>query len=160
MANRNVWIGIGIVIIAVVVAAGVYVYSNQMTSPHMTPLRNVTLYEGDQVVGGSVQGVFGLTENSMTSPGPTLNLTVGDVVNITVYNVGSIPHNWAIVDAKSNDGQVTFNAHVATGNYPLTPGSSASDIFEVTQAGNYYYISQVTGDLDSGMWGNVVVSGY
>lgn len=158
MASRNMWIGIGIVIIVVVVAAGIYVYFTQMTSPNLTPTKFVTLYEGDQVVNGNVQYLFGSSQSSLTSPGPTLNFKVGDVVSITVYNVGTISHDWAIVNAKSDTAQVMFGAQVGSASNPIAPGSSGTDVFKVTQAGNFYYLCQVPGHVDLGMWGNVVVS--
>ena len=164
MANRNLWIGTGVIVIVIVIAAGIYVYLNQSMSPGLTPTEYVTLYEGDQVVSGGVQGVIGFNQSSMTSPGPTLNFTVGDVVSVTVYNVGTTPHNWAIVNVLSdtselNDtAQVMFNAQVASGSDPILPGLSETDVFQVTQAGTFFYVCQVPGDVDSGMWGNVVVS--
>lgn len=158
MANRNLWIGIGAIIIVIIVAAGLYVYFTQMTSPGLTPTKYVTLYEGDQTVSGNVQYVFGLSQSSMTSPGPTLNFTVGDVVSITVNNVGTMPHNWAIVNAKSSTATVMFGAQIASGSNPITQGSSGTVVFKVTQAGSFYYICQVPGHVALGMWGNVVVS--
>lgn len=157
MASRNMWIGISIVIIVVVLAAGIYVYI-QMTQPNLTPNKYVTLYEADVLVNGNVQYVFGLSQSTMTSPGPTLNFVVGDVVNITVHNVGTTSHNWAIVNAKSDTAQVMFNAQVASASNPVAPGSSGTAVFKVTQAGNFFYICQVPGHVDVGMWGNVVVT--
>lgn len=158
MANRNLWIGIGVIIIVIIVAAGLYVYFTQNTGPGLTPNKYVTLYEGDKVVNGNAQYVFGLSQSSMTSPGPTLNFTVGDVVSITVNNVGTMPHNWALVDAKSTTANVLFTAQIASGSNPIAQGSSGTVVFKVTQAGNFFYICQVPGHVALGMWGNVVVS--
>ncbi len=159
MASRNVWITVAIVIIVIIVGAGVYYIMTQTPpSSSQTPTKTITLYEGDRVVNGSLQYVFGFSQDSMTSPGPTLNFNVDDIVNITVYNVGTIPHSWAIVNAKSDTATVLFNAHVGSGDNPLAPGSHGSDVFQVTAAGNYYYVCQVPGHIDVGMWGNVIVT--
>ncbi len=158
MASRNVWIGVAVVIIVIIVAAGVYYITQMPPSSSQTPTKTITLYESDTVVNGSIQGIFGFTQNSMTSPGPTLNFTVGDVVKITVYNVGTIPHNWAITNAKSDTAPLVFDAHVGSGSDPIAPGTSGTDTFTVNQAGNYYYMCQVPGHVDLGMWGNVVVT--
>jgi len=158
MASRNLWIGVAIVIVIVIAGAGIYYYISTVAPTTPTPTRTITLYEGERVVGTSVQGVFGLDQGNMTSPGPTLNFKVGDTVKITVYNVGTTSHNWAIVNAKSDSAQVMFDAQVAAGGNPLAPGSSGTDTFTVNQAGNFYYICQVPGHIEVGMWGNVVVS--
>lgn len=158
MASRNAWIaGAAVVIVIIIIVASVY-FVMTMQQPTPTPTKSMTLYEADRTVSGGVQGVFGFNQSSMTSPGPTLNFKVGDVINMTVYNVGTIAHNWAIVSSKNSTATVLFNAHVGTGDSPIAPESHGNDIFTVTQAGNFFYICQVPGHVDLGMWGSVVVT--
>ncbi len=61
-----------------------------------TPTVNILLYEGE--ISSNRYG-FGYSPNTLTSPGPTLRFKTSDVVNITVVNVGKIPHAFAITTA-------------------------------------------------------------
>jgi hypothetical protein len=68
-----------------------------------------------------------------------------------------MPHNFAIVNAKSSTATVLWSAQVGSLSNPVNQGSSGSVTFTVGSAGNYYYICQVDGHVALGMWGNVVV---
>ncbi|HML01976.1 MAG TPA: cupredoxin domain-containing protein [Candidatus Bathyarchaeia archaeon] len=118
---------------------------------------NIVLYAGE--VNATAYG-FGNSSSSITSPGPSLTFKVNDVVNMTLHNVGTMGHNWALVTQKV-DGSTSLafpNAQIASGSSPVQPGDTASTIFVVTQAGNYYYICQVDAHVTLGMWGNVTVT--
>lgn len=156
MPSRNVWIAVAVIVIVVVAGVGVYYWWTLQQQP--TPNKTLTLYEGDK--SGGTQGVFGLTPTSMTSPGPQLNFTVGDVVKITVYNIAnsSSSHNWAIVNAKSGTATVLFNAQIGSASSAIAPGSSGTVTFKVDTAGTFYYVCQVPGHVDLGMWGTVLVT--
>ncbi len=159
MANkRAIYITIGIIIVVIIIIVGLYyattLGSNQIGSPNVT----IQLYEGEITVNGQVHGAFGNSKDNLTSPGPTLNFKVGDIVKITVNNVGTLAHNWAIVTDKSSLNSVLFNAQIGSGSNPISPGSSGSVTFKVSQSGNFNYICQVPGHVDLGMYGNVVIS--
>ena len=126
-------------------------------APQPLPKPNVsmTLYAGE--VSMTEYG-FGNSATSITSPGPTLNFTVGDVVNMTVFNAGTMPHNWALTSSNATSATVLFGAKIDSGNVPIPVNETGSVVFKVTQSGNYYYICQVPGHADLGMWGNVVVN--
>jgi len=163
MARSSIWTALGVAVIIVVIVGALIYYQMTLNTPSQSQMINVniTLYEGDSVGGAGILGAFGFSQSNLTSPGPTLAFKVGDVVNITVYNVGSISHNWAIVSSTSPGlfgDPVLFNVHVASGDNPLTPGQHGHDVFQVTQAGNFYYICQVPSHVDLGMWGNVIVT--
>ena len=115
---------------------------------------NVTLYAGE--ISNSQYG-FGNSATAITSPGPTLTLTSGQTITVTLHNSGQNPHNFAIVSTKSSTGTVLWNSAIKSADNPVSPGSSASATFTVGDAGNYYYICQVDGHVALGMWGNVVV---
>jgi uncharacterized cupredoxin-like copper-binding protein len=171
------WYIAAVIIVIVIVVVGVVAYeatlpSNSTTpspSPTATPtpsststpsptssIVSMTIYAGE--VSASTYG-FGNSATSITSPGPTLTFKVGDVVTMKLTNASpTMPHNWAIVNAQSSTAPVMFNAQIQSGSNPITPGSSASVTFTVTQAGNYFYICQVPGHVALGMWGNVVVN--
>ena len=114
-----------------------------------------TIYAGE--VSSSTYG-FGNSASSITSPGPTLTFTSGQTVTVTLQNVGTMSHNWAIVNAKSSTATVLWSAQIASSSNPVSPGSSKSVTFTVGSSGNYYYVCQVDGHVNLGMWGNVVVN--
>jgi len=149
------WLFSGALALAVVVLLGVSVIPGVTTTPSTSPNVNVTLYEG--AISSSIYG-FGYTANSLVSPGPTLTFKVGDVVNVTVTDVGQLPHNWAIVSTNQTSASVEFNAQIRSGSSPLQHEETGSVIFTVTKAGDFYYICQVPGHVDLGMWGKVIVN--
>ena len=53
----------------------------------------IVLYEGEMSNG---KFGFGTSPNNLTSPGPTIGFSTSDIVNITVINVGKLPHAFAI----------------------------------------------------------------
>ncbi len=145
------FVAIGIlVILSGAVLAGV-------GTPVALPKPNVsmTLYAGE--VSPTLFG-FGNSATAITSPGPILNFTVGDVVNMTIFNAGTMPHNWAIVDSDSTSGKVLFGAKIDSGLVPIPVNETASVAFRVTKSGDYFYICQVPGHVQLGMWGSVVVN--
>jgi plastocyanin len=114
----------------------------------------ITLYAKEIT---SSQYGFGDSASSVSSPGPTLTLTSGDSVTVTLHNAGTMSHNFAIVNAKSSTATVLWNAQIDSPSNGVPAGQSASVTFTVGSAGNYYYICQVDGHVALGMWGNVVV---
>ncbi len=137
-----------LILLSVVVFPGVFT-----TSP--TPSISITLYEGE--ASPTVYG-FGYASDNLTSPGPTLTFNVSEVVKVTVVNVGQQPHNWAIVSANQTSAPILFHAQIQSPSNPLQPGQSGSVVFTATQAGNFFYVCQVPGHVDLGMWGEVVVN--
>ncbi|MGE5532891.1 MAG: plastocyanin/azurin family copper-binding protein, partial [Bacillota bacterium] len=115
---------------------------------------NVTLYAGEITTS---QYGFGNSSTTITSPGPTLTLISGQKVTVTLQNAGANPHNFAIVSTKSSTSNVLWSSAIKSADNPLSPGSSASVTFTVGDPGNYYYICQVDGHVNLGMWGNVIV---
>ncbi len=144
--------GYGAIILLVILSIAVSLPGAPTPKPNVT----IVLYEGE--IPAISRSGFGFNATNLTSPGPTLNFTVGDVVNMTVYNVGQEPHNWAIVSANQTSAPLLFDAHVATIDFPLHHGDYGTDIFTVTEAGNFFYICQIPGHLtEDGMWGRVTV---
>jgi plastocyanin len=126
-----------------------------VTTTNTVPNVNIILYEG--AVSSSLYG-FGYSANNLVSPGPTLTFKVGDIVNVTVTDVGQLPHNWAIVSTNQTSAPVQFKAQIRSASSPLQHGESGSVVFTVTKAGDYYYICQVPSHVDLGMWGKVIVN--
>lgn len=121
-----------------------------------TPTVSITLYAGE--ISSGKYG-FGLNPNNLTSPGPTFYLNTSDIVNMTVVNVGHVPHAFACVNAPRTGATVLFGAAIASSADPLPPGQSGSIIFNPnTASSEYYYICPVPGHAELGMWGTMVVS--
>jgi plastocyanin len=149
------WLFTGSAALAAVMLLSVAVFPGAMTTTTQQPNVSIALYEGE--ISSSLYG-FGYSSSSLVSPGPTLTFKVGDVVNITVTDVGQMPHNLAIVSTNQTSAPVQFNAQIRSASNPLQHGESGSVVFTVTQAGDYYYICQVPGHVDLGMYGAVVVN--
>ncbi|MFB3888012.1 MAG: plastocyanin/azurin family copper-binding protein [Candidatus Bathyarchaeia archaeon] len=159
------WYAAAAVVVIVIIVVGIVAYT-QLTptpvpsaSPPPTSTGStitVTLYGGEASGGGFG---FGTTSTTITSPGPALTFKVGDKVTVDFHNASpSVPHNWAMVDAKATTANVVFGAQIQSGSNPLSPGGSGSVTFTVAQAGSYYYICQVPGHVGLGMWGTVTVN--
>jgi uncharacterized cupredoxin-like copper-binding protein len=146
----------GFVALGVLVLLAAAVLAGVGTTPPLPPPNvSLTLYAGQVSL---TQYGFGNTPTNITSPGPNLTFKVGDVVKMTVFNSGTMPHNWALAASESTSGKVLFGAQIDSGSVPIPVNESASVVFKVTSAGNYFYICQVPGHVQLGMWGNVVVN--
>ncbi len=146
----------GFVALAVLVVLAAAVFAGVGTSPPLPPPNvSMTLYAGQ--ISLTVYG-FGNSANNITSPGPTLTFKVGDVVNMTVFNVGTMPHNWALVTTNQTSAPVLFGAQIDSGSVPILMNQTGSVIFRVTKSGNFNYICQVPGHVQLGMWGSVVIN--
>lgn len=142
------FVALGIlVILAALIVAGV--------GTPLKPNFSETLYAGQ--ISLTEYG-FGNNSSDIISPGPTLNFTVGQIVNMTVYNVGTMGHNWALTALNATNAKVLFGAQIDSGSIPIPVNETGSVVFKVTKAGDYYYICQVPGHVDLGMWGHVVIS--
>jgi plastocyanin len=148
------WLFGGVIALAVAVLLAASVIPGVATTSTV-PNVNIILYEG--AVSSSLYG-FGYSANNLVSPGPTLTFKVGDIVNVTVTDVGQLPHNWAIVSTNQTSAPVQFKAQIRSASSPLQHGESGSVVFTVTKAGDYYYICQVPSHVDLGMWGKVIVN--
>ena len=147
------WLLSGFVALAALILLAAALFSGVGSAPN--PNISVKLYSDE--ISASVYG-FGNSSSTVTSPGPTLTFKVGDVVNATLINVGDMPHNWALVNTNQASANVLFDSEIASETVPLQTNQTGSVIFTVTQAGNFFYICQVPGHLQLGMWGNVVVN--
>ena len=100
---------------------------------------------------------FGSKPGNLTSPGPTLSFHVADVVNVTVVDVGIMPHAFVVTDVPNTNAKTLFGAVIASGSLPLNPGERGSVVFKADSVGTYYYICPVPGHVQLGMWGKIVV---
>jgi hypothetical protein len=152
---------IGILAIALVVgAASVLIFNLQPpmvnTVSSETPTSNILLYEGEMPDG---KFGFGISPTNLTSPGPTIGFSTSDKINLTVVNVGKLPHAFAITSTPNTGATALFGAAIDSASDPLQPGQEGSVIFTPNNgAFDYWYISPVVGDVAAGMYGAVVVS--
>ena len=145
----------GFAAVGVLVLLGAAVFAGVGVSSPLKPNVSVTLYAGE--ISGSLYG-FGYSSTSLTSPGPTLTFKVGDVVNMTLFNAGTMPHNWALVTTNQTSASVLFGAKIASGSVPIEVNQTGSVVFAITKSGNFSYICQVPGHVQTGMWGSVVIN--
>jgi len=129
---------------------------NTSSNLNRTPTMNILLYEGE--VSDTKYG-FGNTSSTLTSPGPTLRFNLSDVVNVTVINVGKMPHAFAITSAPKTGSQILFNAEIGSASNPLQPGKQGSVIFTPGNAGSFFYVCPVPGHTETGMYGSVIITG-
>jgi uncharacterized cupredoxin-like copper-binding protein len=139
-----------VVVLVLIVLASLYYYSINQPTAQLIPNTTVTLYTGELA---SDEYGFGFTAKNLTSPGPTLTFKVGDVVKVTVHNVGTLPHSFEINTQNSTKGQELFNSEINQGTW-ISPGQTGSKVFKVTETGKFYYICPVPGHADFGMWGS------
>jgi plastocyanin len=146
MVKANLIVGLAAIALAIVSSVAAYIFLAQIGSSSGFISQNLYVNETS----------FGST-STLASPSVTLTFTVGQIVTITLHNVGESPHNWAIVDAKSSSAIVLWSSQIGNISNPVMPGGSASVTFSVGTAGSYYYISQVSDDVSLGLWGIVTV---
>lgn len=154
-------IAIGILAIAFATgAAAVLIFNIQPSLPEVstskTPTASIVLYAGELSNG---KFGFGTSPGNLTSPGPTIGFSTSDTVNITVINVGKLPHAFAITTTPNQGASVLFDATIGSASSPLQPGQSGSVVIRANNgAFDYWYISPVSGDAANGMYGAVIVS--
>lgn len=153
--NKTTMAIIAVVVVIIVVVVGVAAY--ELTRPGGTTGggTHIDIYASDSPSYG-----FGMSAGGITSPGPNLALTSGQTYTITLHNVGTVPHNFAITKDKV-DGSTNLafsGAQIASASNPVSPGSSASVTFTAGTAGSYYYICQIDSHVSLGMWGTATVS--
>ncbi len=153
--RRAVYAIIAVVVIVIVVVGSVYAYQALQTGSNTGGGGGSTTID----VYGAEYG-FGTSQGSINSPGPTLTFTAGQTVTVNFHNTGTVPHNWAIVTAKT-DGNTNLafsGAQIGSVSNPVSPGQTQSVTFTVGNAGTYYYICQIDGHVSLGMWGQVTVN--
>ena len=146
----------GFAALGVLVLLAAAVFGGVSSSPPIpTPNVSVTLYAGE--ISSTLYG-FGNSSTLVTSPGPALTFKVGDVVNMTLVDIGKMSHDWALVNANQTSASVLFHAQIASSTSPLETNQTGSVIFTASKSGNYFYICQIPGHVQSGMWGRVIIN--
>jgi plastocyanin len=83
---------------------------------------------------GSALGGWGLTATTLRNPGPTVTVTVGDTVALTLHSVDGMTHNW-FIDYNNNSANDTGEP-----SSPDFTGSTAGAFtFTADRVGTYLY---------------------
>ncbi len=157
--NTVKWTAVGALVVGIlliVAVAGVLLSSSGRQGP-----APVAVDVEIRIVAGEVSGRlgFGLEGQPITSPGPNLTVPAGKVVRVTFTNDGTMPHTFAVVGELRYDAPVLFGAAVGPYSSPVMPGETSSVVFTANAAGPYYYICQVPGHIQYGMYGSFTVTG-
>lgn len=116
----------------------------------------ITIF-GAELPGGTRFG-FGLSPDNITSPGPTIRVKQGQVVEIRFVNEGRLRHAFAIVErVERTNPNVLFGAIIASAQNPIGPGEEGSVIFVASRAGTFFYQCPVANHGPKGMWGTIIV---
>jgi hypothetical protein len=103
---------------------------------------------------GSRSAGWGFTSTSLTTPGPTLEVEVGDNVTLNLTSVDGLSHRW-FIDYNNNSG--ADPSEPRSGNF----GTSVHWNFTVSNVtGTFRYRSDRTagpGDDLANMWGNITI---
>jgi FtsP/CotA-like multicopper oxidase with cupredoxin domain len=103
---------------------------------------------------GSRAGGWGLTNTTVTTPGPPLTVHVGDNVTLNLTSLDTLLHRW-FIDYNGNN--------VSNGAEPTSPNFGTAVLWNFTVSnvtGTYHYRSDRTagpGDDLSTMWGNITI---
>ncbi len=152
MSERTIW---SLALAAALALAAGWVSSPFPGTPGAQGQSSTTI----NVIGGEINATlygFALAGQSLSSPGPTIVVRLGDTVTINFTNVGgnvSLPHTFNIVDSS---GYIAF-PDVGTPDNPINAGQSGSATFTADKAGNFTYVCLVPGHKQLGMWGTFVV---
>jgi len=107
----------------------------------------ITLY-------GSRAAGWGLTNTTVTSPGPPLTIHVGDNVTLNLTSLDTLAHRW-FIDYNGNN--------VSNGAEPTSPNFGTALLWNFTVSnvtGTFHYRSDRTagpGDDLATMWGNITI---
>src|SRR5256886_5306881 len=100
---------------------------------------------------GSRSTGWGLTNTSLSVPGPSLAVEVGDNVTLNLTSFGN-RHNWYI-DYNSNSA---VDANETSSTSPSTRGNVVWNFTVSNRTGTFVYRSRIAGD--GNMWGNITIS--
>ncbi len=100
---------------------------------------------------------YAIKGQELQAPGPELRVKVGSLVVVTFINIGQLPHTFAVANEKKFDAEPLWDAQIGTPTSPVQPKQQSSISFTPKKPGEYYYICQVPGHIQLGMWGKFVV---
>ncbi len=115
----------------------------------------ITVY-GGELPGGKFG--FGLSPDNITTPGPTIRVRQGDIVEIRFVNLGDLRHGFVVTPAVSKTNpEVLFGAIIGTASNPIAPNGEGSVVFVADRPGEFFYQCPVANHGPKGMWGKFIV---
>ncbi len=89
----------------------------------------------------------------------TLNVSAGQKVTVNLKNNGSVQHTFTVMKTPVSGSYTSADAsNIFFDSGPVDPGASKSVTFTApSTAGTYQYICTVSGHLEAGMHGSLVV---
>ena len=109
--------------------------------------------------GGEFDGKygFGLSNGSLSSPGPTIYLNTDQKVVLKFTNTGDIPHTFRVINNLNSTEQVLFGAFIGESLNPINPNNHSKVNFVTDEVGAFFYICNIPGHLDLGMFGELII---
>src|SRR5213082_1531777 len=123
----------------------------QTLFPYTTLFRSGARDLPIQLYGSRTTG-WGLTNSSLSIPGPSLAVEVGDNVTLNLTSFDGNRHNWYI-DYNSNSA---VDANETSSSSPSTRGNVVWNFTVSNRTGTFVYRSRIAGD--GNMWGNITIS--
>ena len=165
MSKTGLILGIVVVVVIIAVAAAFLLPNMLQTGP--APAKTTTAAPTTKtagageitIYGGEIEATkygFGFSKDKLTSPGPDIRVKVGTIVKIVFKNVGNLPHTLAITEEKKFDAEPLWGVQLGTATKPVGVGEERSITFTPNRAGEFYYVCQVPGHIQLGMWGKVI----
>ena len=100
---------------------------------------------------GSRNGGWGSTNTSLTTPGPLIEVEVGDNVTLNLTSLDGLSHRW-FIDYNNNSAVDANESYSDSGTFR----SNVEFNFTVgNQTGTFAYRSRFNGD--GNMWGNITI---
>ena len=158
---------IAIVVIAVVAAIFILPSITQPApkeeKPTTTPTATETVKEFVlKIIGGEIDVTkygYAFEGEELQSPGPDIRVKVGTKVRIIFENIGNLPHTFAVTEEKKFDAEPLWGAGIGSPTNPIASKKAGEITFTPTKPGEYYYVCQVPGHIELGMWGVFIVEG-
>ena len=111
------------------------------------------------IYGGEIEATkygYGFNEDKLQSPGPEIRVKVGSTVRIVFKNIGNLPHTFAVTEERKFDAEPLWGVQLGSPTRPVGPRSEDSITFTPNRPGEYYYVCQVPGHIELGMWGKLI----
>jgi plastocyanin len=108
--------------------------------------------------GGSTALSFEASDTFQFTPA-SASVSAGDEVEVTLSNVGSLEHSWALVASGADVATVTDAAAInssATG--VVAAGNTGTVTFTAPDAGAYQFLCTIAGHAAAGMVGTFTVN--
>ena len=109
--------------------------------------------------GGEFDGKygFGLSHDSLSSPGPTIYLNTTQKVTLKFINAGDIPHTFRAINNLNSTEQVLFGAFIGESLNPINPNNHSTVNFVTNEVGSFFYVCTIPGHLELGMFGELII---